>query len=154
MSLRASLLNQGEITVIALEGKLDFESQDILRDSIVNLTRQGKKVVVDMEGLNFVGSSGITNFIRSLYELQERGLALGASYENGIALREDGYDTPLRFEDELARHKLLDLIGDLSLVGRPLAARVIAVKPSHTLNCRFARLLASAVPAGVDEKRA
>jgi anti-anti-sigma factor len=76
MSLRASLLNQGEITVIALEGKLDFESQDILRDSIVNLTRQGKKVVVGMEGLNFVGSSGITNFIRSLYELQERGLAV------------------------------------------------------------------------------
>jgi len=76
MSLRASLLNQGEITVIALEGKLDFENQDILRESIMNLTRQGKKVVVDMEGLNFVGSSGITNFIRSLYELQERGMSV------------------------------------------------------------------------------
>lgn len=74
MSLRASLLNQGEVTVIALEGKLDFENQDMLRESIMNLTRQGKKVVVDMEGLSFVGSSGITHFIRSLYELQERGL--------------------------------------------------------------------------------
>ena len=58
MSLRASLVNQGDITVIALEGNLDFENQDILRESIVNLTRQGKRVVVDMEGLNFVGSSG------------------------------------------------------------------------------------------------
>lgn len=76
MSLRASLLNQGEVTVIALEGKLDFESQDVLRESIINLTRQGKKVVVDMEGLNFVGSSGITHFIRSLYELQERGMSV------------------------------------------------------------------------------
>lgn len=76
MSLRASLLNQGEVTVIALEGKLDFESQDLLRESIFTLTRQGKKVVVDMEGLSFVGSSGITNFIRSLYELQERGLTV------------------------------------------------------------------------------
>lgn len=74
MSLRASLLNQGEVTVIALEGKLDFENQDMLRESIVNLTRQGKRVIVDMEGLSFVGSSGITHFIRSLYELQERGL--------------------------------------------------------------------------------
>lgn len=73
MSLRASLMNQGEITVIALEGKLDFENQDALRESILSLSRQGKKVVVDMEGLSFVGSSGITNFIRSLYELQERG---------------------------------------------------------------------------------
>ncbi len=76
MSLRASVLNQGEITVIALEGKLDFESQDVLRENIITLTRQGKKVVVDMEGLNFVGSSGITHFIRSLYELQERGLTV------------------------------------------------------------------------------
>lgn len=74
MSLRASLLNQGEITVIALEGKLDFENQDILRENIITLSRQGKKVVVDMEGLSFVGSSGITHFIRSLYELQEKGL--------------------------------------------------------------------------------
>ncbi len=76
MSLRASLLNQGEVTVIALEGKLDFENQDILRENIISLTRQGKKVVVDMEGLSFVGSSGITHFIRSLYELQERGLSV------------------------------------------------------------------------------
>jgi anti-anti-sigma factor len=78
MSLRASLVNQGDITVIALEGKLDFENQDILRESIINLTRQGKRVVVDMEGLNFVGSSGITHFIRSLYELQERGMKVPA----------------------------------------------------------------------------
>ena len=76
MSLRASLLNQGEITVIALEGKLDFESQDILRENIIALTREGRKIVVDMEGLNFVGSSGITSFIRSLYEFQERGLTV------------------------------------------------------------------------------
>lgn len=76
MSLRASLVNQGEITVIALEGKLDFENQDVLRESIITLTRQGKRVVVDMEGLSFVGSSGITHFIRSLYELQERGLSV------------------------------------------------------------------------------
>lgn len=76
MSLRASLLNQGEITVIALEGNLDFENQDVLRESIITLTKQGKKVVVDMEGLNFVGSSGITNFIRSLYEFQERGMCV------------------------------------------------------------------------------
>lgn len=76
MSLRASLVNQGDITVIALEGKLDFESQDLLRENILTLTKQGRKVVVDMEGLSFVGSSGITHFIRSLYEFQERGLSV------------------------------------------------------------------------------
>lgn len=76
MSLRASLLNQGEVTVIALEGKLDYESQDMLRESIFSLTRQGKKLIVDMEGLSFVGSSGIVHFIRSLYEMQERGMSV------------------------------------------------------------------------------
>lgn len=76
MSLRASLLNHGDVTVISLEGKLDFENQDILRDNIFSLTKQGKKIVVDMEGLSFVGSSGITCFIRSLYELQEKGLTM------------------------------------------------------------------------------
>lgn len=76
MSLRASLLNQGDVTVIALEGKLDFENQDVLKENIFSLIRQGKKVVVDMEGLSFVGSSGITHFIRSLYELQERGMSV------------------------------------------------------------------------------
>lgn len=73
MSLRASLVNKGDVTVIALEGKLDFENQDILKENISTLMKQGRKVVVDMEGLNFVGSSGITHFIRSLYEFQESG---------------------------------------------------------------------------------
>ena len=86
-------------------------------------------------------------FLAEIAWLQDRGLALGASRENGIALRDDGYDTPLRFDNELARHKLLDLIGDLSLVGHLLAARVVAIKPSHALNCRFARLMAAEASA-------
>lgn len=86
-------------------------------------------------------------FLSEIAWLRERGLALGASCENGIALREDGYDADLRFADELARHKMLDLIGDLSLVGSPLAMRIIAIKPSHTLNCHFARLLVEGAAA-------
>ena len=80
-------------------------------------------------------------FIHELDWLQAHGLALGASRDNAVALGADGYETPLRFSDELARHKLLDLIGDLSLIGGPLRAQVIAVKPSHALNVRLARLL-------------
>lgn len=81
-------------------------------------------------------------FLREISWLQSRGLAIGASRDNGIALREDGYDTPLRFVDELARHKLLDLIGDLALVGRPVQAHFFAIKPSHALNTRLAQRLA------------
>jgi UDP-3-O-[3-hydroxymyristoyl] N-acetylglucosamine deacetylase len=90
---------------------------------------------------NEVAPARTYGFLTEIAWLKAQGLALGASYENGIALREDGYDSVLRFADELARHKLLDLIGDLSLIERPLAAHVIALKPSHTLNCRLAGLL-------------
>ncbi len=75
MSLRANITHQGEVTVIALEGKLDYESQDVLKENIVTMMQEGRKVVVDMAGLSFVGSSGITHFIRSLYEIQETGAA-------------------------------------------------------------------------------
>ena len=89
-------------------------------------------------------------FVRELDWLRAHGLALGASRENAVALGESGYETPLRFPDELARHKLLDLVGDLSLVGVPLCAQVIAVKPSpRAQTVRLARRLVVEVTSPV-----
>ena len=85
-------------------------------------------------------------FVRDLNGLRAHGLALGASRDNAVVLGDDGYETLLRFPDELARHKMLDLIGDLSLVGVPLCAQIIAVRPSHALNVRLARRLAEGLP--------
>jgi len=67
----------------------------------------------------------------------------GGSLENAVIIREDAVLTiePLRYPDEFVRHKILDLLGDLSLVGRPLRAHIVAVRPSHTANCELARLL-------------
>jgi len=48
---------------------------------------------------------------------------------------------PLRYPEEFVRHKMLDIIGDLSLLGRPLQGHLIAVKPSHAANCEMARLI-------------
>jgi UDP-3-O-[3-hydroxymyristoyl] N-acetylglucosamine deacetylase/3-hydroxyacyl-[acyl-carrier-protein] dehydratase len=48
---------------------------------------------------------------------------------------------PLRYPEEFVRHKILDIIGDLSLLGRPLQGHLIAVKPSHAANCEMARLI-------------
>lgn len=84
-------------------------------------------------------------FLSELEALRANGLALGASAENAVALREDGSPderTPLRFANEMARHKLLDLMGDLWLVGRPLRCGILAVRPSHALNARGAEILA------------
>lgn len=61
-----------------------------------------------------------------------------------LVLGEDGpIDNALRFDDEPARHKLLDLIGDLALAGRPIRARVVAHRAGHALNREMARRLAS-----------
>ena len=67
-----------------------------------------------------------------------QGLGKGGTKDNVIVVNEDCYSIPLRFEDEFVRHKVLDLIGDLSLTGGRLHADVTAIKSSHTLNTALA----------------
>ncbi len=73
--------------------------------------------------------------------LRAAGLARGGTLDNALVVYADRYSSALRFPDELARHKLLDLVGDLALAGRPVVADVIAVKPGHRLNVALARRL-------------
>lgn len=75
--------------------------------------------------------------------LHARGLALGSTYDNTIVATEDGLaeGTELRFPDEFVRHKVLDLVGDLSLVGAQIRGHVVADKPSHRGNVAVARRL-------------
>ena len=56
-------------------------------------------------------------FLKEVEMLRQRGLALGGSLENAVVLGETGVSNPLRFEDEFVRHKILDVVGDLALVG-------------------------------------
>ena len=72
------------------------------------------------------------------------GLIRGGNLENAIVLSRDGImNGPLRYADEFGRHKALDLIGDLALVGRPLKAFVSAHKAGHALHTQLVtRLLA------------
>jgi UDP-3-O-acyl-N-acetylglucosamine deacetylase len=73
--------------------------------------------------------------------LLSAGLARGAGPENALIVYEDRFSDSLRVPQECARHKLLDLIGDLSLIGLRIRAHIIAVKPSHLANTQLARLL-------------
>lgn len=70
--------------------------------------------------------------------LRAAGLGQGATTENTVIYGEKGViDTTLRYDDEAVRHKVLDLIGDLALLGRPLQARIVAVKSGHDLNAQL-----------------
>ena len=77
-------------------------------------------------------------FMHEVELLKSQGLALGGSLENAVVYDEVKALTPLRFEDELVRHKILDIIGDLALVGH-IQGHVIAVKSSHALNTALAK---------------
>jgi UDP-3-O-[3-hydroxymyristoyl] N-acetylglucosamine deacetylase len=66
--------------------------------------------------------------------LRSRGLALGAVLEHAIVFADDGPMSPLRFADEPVRHKALDAVGDLALLGRPLEATVTIERGSHRLH--------------------
>jgi UDP-3-O-acyl N-acetylglucosamine deacetylase len=66
-----------------------------------------------------------------------QGLGKGGAVDNVVIVYDDYYSVPLRFKDEFVRHKMLDLIGDISLLGARLHADVSAVKPSHSLNIAF-----------------
>lgn len=75
-------------------------------------------------------------------ELLKRGLGKGANYDNTLVIGKDGpIRTSLRFPDEPVRHKVLDLIGDLYLIGRPVQGHVVAIKSGHKLNMELVKKL-------------
>ncbi|HSP33260.1 MAG TPA: UDP-3-O-acyl-N-acetylglucosamine deacetylase [Thermoanaerobaculia bacterium] len=77
-------------------------------------------------------------FMRDVETLRAAGLARGGSVENCIVLDERGVvNGPLRFKDEFVRHKILDLLGDLALIGRPIVGEITAHRAGHALHSKF-----------------
>ena len=92
-------------------------------------------------------------FTKDVEMMRSRGLALGGSLDNAVVVDEfkvlnsDG----LRYDDEFVKHKILDAIGDLVLVGHPLLAAYSAFKSGHALNNQLARKLLER-PLGVGDR--
>jgi len=85
-------------------------------------------------------------FLKDVEALQSRGLALGGSLDNAVVLTEDGYlNESLRFENECVRHKILDLVGDLAVMGRPFRGHLIASKAGHALDISLAKCIMAMV---------
>jgi UDP-3-O-[3-hydroxymyristoyl] N-acetylglucosamine deacetylase len=79
-------------------------------------------------------------FADQIEQLQKAGLIKGGSLENALVCDKNGWlNPPLRFENEAVRHKLLDLIGDLSLLGKIPCAHYLAYKASHQLHTELAK---------------
>src|SRR2546426_11003051 len=102
-------------------------------------------------------------FLRDLGLMRKNGLARGGSLDNAIVLGNRGALNGLRYRDEFVRHKMLDLVGDLALLGRPIRAHVIARNGGHALNIELVlavqravgleRRAALEVPAAAEDAR-
>jgi len=101
-------------------------------------------------------------FLKEVEMLRQQGLALGGSLENAIVVGDTGVlNNALRFDDEFVRHKILDVIGDMALIGYPLIGHLVAHRGGHALHTAFAAhvleqqdswtLVESAVEASSDD---
>ena len=83
-------------------------------------------------------------YYEDVQSLMDKDLIKGGSLENAIVVRGDAVlsKEPLRFADEFVRHKILDIVGDLALVGDRIRGHVLAIKPGHASNAELARMLA------------
>jgi UDP-3-O-[3-hydroxymyristoyl] N-acetylglucosamine deacetylase len=110
------------------------------------IDRSTQSVSVDFAETSYlkeIGRARTFGFMHDIENLRENGLALGGGLDNAVVLDEfrvlnaEG----LRFADEFIRHKLLDAVGDLYLLGRPLLGAFSAHKSGHALNNKLARAL-------------
>jgi UDP-3-O-[3-hydroxymyristoyl] N-acetylglucosamine deacetylase len=78
-------------------------------------------------------------FLKEVEMLRQQGLALGGSLENAIVIGDTGVlNNALRFDDEFVRHKILDVIGDMALIGYPVIGHLVAHRGGHALHTAFA----------------
>jgi len=109
--------------------------------------KEGTQVAsVDFSSTSFVrevSRARTFGFMRDIEYLRSQNLALGGSVENAIVVAEDGVlnEDGLRYEDEFVKHKILDAIGDLYLLGKSLIGEFRGHKSGHALNNRLLRTL-------------
>jgi UDP-3-O-[3-hydroxymyristoyl] N-acetylglucosamine deacetylase len=103
------------------------------------LRHQSRTLAITEESfIEEVAPARTFTFLKDVEMLRQNGLALGGSLENAVVLGETGVLNALRFEDEFVRHKILDAVGDLALVGYPVIGHLVAHRAGHALHTEFA----------------
>ena len=126
---KSAMLLPSDDNGFQLDATIDFDSEAI--------GRQRKSILLTPRSfareLAFARTFG---FYRDIKKLHSMGLGQGASMENAIAVEDDKILNPegLRVEDEFIRHKILDAVGDLALVGHRLIGRYVSEQPGHSIN--------------------
>lgn len=116
--------------------EIDFDHAAI-RPQTLSLALDPERFVTDLAPARTFG------FLAEVEALKARGFARGGSLENAVVIGQDRVLNPegLRFPDEFVRHKALDLVGDLALLGTPVRGRVVAARGGHHLHALLVRAL-------------
>lgn len=109
-----------------------------------------QELTIDLNEESFVkeiAPARTFGFLRDVEALRANGLAKGGSLENAVVVGDEGIlnSSGLRFRDEFVRHKILDTVGDLSLLGFPIKGHLLLEKAGHTANLRFVKKLLSSI---------
>jgi UDP-3-O-[3-hydroxymyristoyl] N-acetylglucosamine deacetylase len=107
-----------------------------------------QKLSIDVTESNFIkeiAPARTFGFLKDVRMLRSRGLAKGGSLNNAIVVGDNGVINKgeLRFENEFVRHKILDIMGDFSLLGQTIYGHIVANKPGHTLNIKLLKKILS-----------
>ncbi|MBU0629899.1 MAG: UDP-3-O-acyl-N-acetylglucosamine deacetylase [Candidatus Margulisbacteria bacterium] len=135
------VVSAGEASIEALPFngfKIDFMIK------FKSLEEQSYSIIID--GNSFkeeIAPARTFGFAEEFDQLLARGLGQGASAENALILSKNGTQNVLRFDNEPVRHKILDLIGDLALLGRPIKGYFKANRAGHALNAQLVQAILS-----------
>jgi UDP-3-O-[3-hydroxymyristoyl] N-acetylglucosamine deacetylase len=140
--IKPFVVGEGDASITA-EPDEEFKISYTIEFDHPAIQRQTFNLAVNSESfVKEIAPARTFGFLKDVEGLWAQGLALGGSFENAIVLDEEGViNGPLRFENEFVRHKIIDLIGDLSLVGYPLIGHFDAHKAGHSLHLKVVRFL-------------
>lgn len=128
--------NNRFILILPYDGyRISFTSENPhpeLGTQYFNLEVNQESCLIDIAPARTIG------FLHELEALKSRGLALGGSLDNALVYDQEKSLNSPRFSDELVRHKILDVIGDLALCGCRIQGHVVAVQSAHLLNTQLA----------------
>lgn len=136
-------LSKGDKHIVALPCD-DYKLTYTIKFDHTFLKTQMLELDINLENYkNNIGNARTFGFDYEIEYLKKNNLALGGTLDNAIVIKKDGVLNPsgLRYEDEFVRHKMLDIIGDLKILNRPIKAHIIAIKAGHALDIEFAHLL-------------
>lgn len=144
---------QGDVSLSILPSDEHRVSMTIAYDHVAIGTQYASFIITEETFKKEIAPARTFCFLREVKMLQEKGLIKGGSLESAVVIGDDTIlNDDLRFPDEFVRHKILDLIGDMYLLGRPIKGHIVSVKSGHEKNVLFSKQIKAALANGHESR--